>query len=247
MIDLADYETRKGNSMVTDIDLGLDYDELEQEANRANRPSFNHNPISWEGDLVSITTGQSVNDKTGEIFPRHSFNFDKVKFLDVGNAVGEYTDGQSYSLLIRPITPEQKQKRTTRFTELGKSALASGKNLDKFVGQRVKVTELTENYKTNPADRYDKQSYSWKFEQVGAVVTAPVEIPPELTEAALALIAKAEVPLTQAGFAMLAMRTPATNQNATLNGKFADGQFIREMVASGRVIDTDGVLTVAAS
>ncbi len=154
----------------TDLDMGLDFDELAKEEARSNRPTWNQEPISWEGDLAVIDMGQDTNEKTGQVFPKHAFHFVKCKFLDVGNA-SWLEDGNEYTLLISPVTDEQKAKKTSRFTAMGKSTLASGQNLTKFLHQRVRVTELTETYKSR--EGYDRQSYHWKFETLAGVSSGP--------------------------------------------------------------------------
>lgn len=221
-----------------DLNLGVDFDELEAEEARANRPAFNNNPIRWRGTLTSIGAG-SETFSDGREFPRHAFTFEKCKFLDVGNAIGQYHDGDSYVLLIQPIEPG----KSKRFSQLGKTTKASGMNLDKFLGFEVEVTEIAETYKA--ANGFDRQSYHWKFAKVGngSNGATPAAIPEEQIAAALAFII-AGGQYTEQNVGMALLKGVGPQSSAALNGKFSDGSFIKEMLAEGRLSKNEaGVLT----
>ncbi len=145
-------------STTDDLDLGISYSEV------ADRPSFNHNPVSWEGDWDGkVARGSEMFvDKTEH--PRLAFTFTNCKFLDVGRAT-ELEDGQSFVLMIKPLS-EESAKKPKSLTQLGLTVKASGKDLTaaNFAG-RVRVTEITETYKKS--NGYDGYTYHWKFEKIG--------------------------------------------------------------------------------
>ncbi len=232
--------------MTSDIDLGVDLDELAAEEARSNRPTWNQEPIQWEGDLAVIDMGQDVNEKTGQVFPKHAFHFIKCKFLDVGNA-SWLEDGNEYTLLISPVSDEQKAKKTSRFTAIGKSTLASGQNLTKFLHQRVRVTELAETYKSR--EGYDRQSYHWKFEALTGTTAngskPAVEIPAALIDQVLAFIAAGSYTSADVAGAVFKSDLMDVKQCMPLVDKLANGKFVSEMIEAGRIFTSEqGVLLV---
>ncbi len=199
--------------MTSDIDLGVDLNELAAEEARSNRPTWNQEPIQWEGDLAVIDMGQDTNEKTGQVFPKHAFHFVKCKFLDVGNA-SWLEDGNEYTLLISPVSDEQKAKKTSRFTAIGKSTLASGQNLTKFLHQRVRVTEIAETYKSR--EGYDRQSYHWKFEALGGAMYKDTTIAKDLkfaeAEEAARLALESTAWESESAFRTAWLNNPAVSQ-----------------------------------
>ncbi len=152
----------------TDIDLGLDFDELAKEEARLNRRPTNHNPIIWEGDFTDIGEGSEMFGN-GTEYPRVAFTFAKNKFIDPGNSTLQ--DGDTFVLMLAPVADQVALGIPKRFTQMAKTTLASGKDLKKFLHQRVRVTEITETY-TNKKG-YPDQSYHWKFETLAGVSSGP--------------------------------------------------------------------------
>ncbi len=149
--------------MTSDIDLGVDFEELEQEIAKANRPTYNLNPIRWRGKLASITS-ESETFKDQSVHPRVAFNFENIKVLEAGHC--QLQEGDAFTLLVEPQAESVKRGAPNALTPIAKTTHASGEKLNNFVGEEVEVTEIVRIYKKN--NGYDGYDYSWKFERVGA-------------------------------------------------------------------------------
>ena len=155
--------------MTADTLDALDWtpEELEQEAARANRPSFRKEPIQFEGEWNGEIRNMQSEPIQGTTYPRYGLPFTKTKFLDVGNGT-DLQDGQEYVLLLEvpPTLTKKGQPFPKRLTQIGRTAAASGHELKWFAGSRLRVTEMAEVSGKN-AKGYDQFRYYYRFEKIG--------------------------------------------------------------------------------